>query len=231
MRLGADAPMLRVEPDEVPSPAPRVDAQRHWRVLPELDHRHGVPARDRGTLHPGHTRALPCAACAAPPAPATRPPPPPLGAARGPERETVRVRGDRALPPTLRPLPPPEARHAQRPPAPRSPTARPSRPCTPPPPATPLTSRQRILLALASLGDGPVTLAALAVRAWEQSPTTFGLRGCEATHPDSNRVWAKLSGTDGLGARGWCTRPAPGVVAITAEGRRIAASLAKGGAR
>lgn len=226
MNLLSDAPTVPVEPDETPSPAPSVDARRHWRVLPELDHRHGVTGRDRGVLHLGHSRTLPCAACAAPPAPATLAPPPPPRGPHGSERETVRVRGDRALPPTLRPLPPPEDRPVQ-----RRPTARPSRPRTPPPPPTPLNARQRILVALASLGDGPVTLASLAVRAWERDPSAFGLRGFEGTHPDSNRVWAKLSGADGLGALGWCTRPAPAQVEITEKGRRVAAALAKAGAR
>ena len=69
MDSSTGAPDCPVTPDEAPSPTPVVDARRHWRILPALDHRHGVPVRDRGVLHPGHTRALPCVACAAAPAP------------------------------------------------------------------------------------------------------------------------------------------------------------------
>lgn len=99
------------------------------------------------------------------------------------------------------------------------------------------TVRETILLALASLGVGPVSTSALVLATWARDPARFGLRGCETEHPDSNRVLAKLSGAGGLPALGWCRRPAPSTVQLTAKGRRAAAVRArkyaapKGGAR
>lgn len=84
---------------------PLLGAPGHWRVLPQLDPR-GI-----GQLFPGHTKATPCPGCAAPSARApqesratvapTAPQP-----STSAERPTVPVRGDRALPPTLRPVAP-----------------------------------------------------------------------------------------------------------------------------
>ena len=91
--------------------------------------------------------------------------------------------------------------------------------------------REAVLLALVSLGDRPVTLSTLVVRAWEREPSRFGLTGHADRYPDSNRVLAKLSGDDGIVVQGWCERTAIGVLVLTAKGRRHAATLATGGAR
>ncbi|MDO9016592.1 MAG: hypothetical protein Q8S73_24430 [Deltaproteobacteria bacterium] len=95
------------------------------------------------------------------------------------------------------------------------------------------TVREGILLALASLGDGPVAISALVVRAWEREPARFGLAGYVDRYPNSNAVQAKLCGRDGLVERGWCTRTGTGELTLTPKGRRHAASLAPamGGAR
>lgn len=94
------------------------------------------------------------------------------------------------------------------------------------------TVREGILLALASLGDGPVAIPALVVRAWEREPERFGLAGYADRHPDAGKVQAKLCGRDGIVERGWCTRTATSELTLTPKGRRHAASLAaaKGGA-
>jgi hypothetical protein len=86
--------------------------------------------------------------------------------------------------------------------------------------------REGILLALASLGDGPVAIPALVVRAWEREPERFGLAGYADRYPNSNAVQAKLCGRDGIVERGWCTRTGTGELTLTAKGRRHAASLA-----
>ncbi|MDO9016656.1 MAG: hypothetical protein Q8S73_43080 [Deltaproteobacteria bacterium] len=201
----------------------------HWKLLPQLDHRHGVPQRDRGVLFPGHTRGLPCPGCAsgrqtptvAPPSgPTARetlaPQSPPAAELPPAQRPTVPVRGDRAMPPTLRPVAaapqpaPPWAPVA----APATAAAAPARVTSPEGP----TVRARIVLALASMGPGPHDVNALVVAAWKRFPESFGLRGYESTYPDSGRVLSKLAGSDGVCGTGFCARVDGGRIRLTPYG-------------
>lgn len=232
---------------------PALDMGRpgHFRLLPQLD------PSGRGQLAAGHTQTSPCAACDRPrvvavvaaaqhPAPApkaqepralraTEPPPVALLPSISPasaERPTVPARGDRVLPPTLRPVVVPA------PPA-SSPKLgyfnRPLTPMPPPPvrvapPAAPrepghLTVRESILLALVALGEGPHDVSVLVVRAWKMFPERFGLRGYADTYPDANRVQSKLAGADGLVGMGWVARVDGGLVEVTKFGARRAKQL------
>ncbi|MEZ4395026.1 MAG: hypothetical protein R3A48_28445 [Polyangiales bacterium] len=69
------------------------------------------------------------------------------------------------------------------------------------------------------------TVEDLIVRAWEQFPESFALRGYHARHPDSNRVLAKLSGTDGLCGLGWLEHTDQRMYRITRKGRLVAKQL------
>lgn len=85
-----------------------------------------------------------------------------------------------------------------------------------------VTIRQRLLFAALRLRQ-PFEVHDLVVAAWRLYPATFGLLNHQ--HPDSHRVWAKLSGAGGLRAFGWVERLAPGRYQVTAAGRRIARGL------
>ena len=208
---------------------------QHWLVRPEWDARPG----GAGQLRAGHTLGR-CRACEVS---ATVPPPaplPPVAVAVG-ERPTARVAGDPALAPTLRPRP----RLSALPRPPRAPSLAPRVPVAPPAPALPsqsatpapeptpddaLNVRQAIVLALASLGDGPVSVGDLVVACWRRFPARFGLAGHVDAHPDSAKVQAKLSGAGGLADAGLVTRPEIGRVVLTPKGRALAARLAGGAA-
>ena len=86
----------------------------------------------------------------------------------------------------------------------------------------PETVRGRILIAAALVCEGKLTRPAITadviVRAWQEWPETFGLRGYAAQHPDSNRVAAKLSGVGGLVEEGWLSRPSAGELLLTRRG-------------
>lgn len=77
-----------------------------------------------------------------------------------------------------------------------------------------------------SRGDAllPFDDADLVVRAWELFPESFSMRGY--AHPDSNRVLAKLPGTDGLVGRGYLRRVSTSTYALTPRGVAHARTLA-----
>lgn len=204
----------------------------HWLVRPEHDGRTYLALARRGQLRPGHTMTLPCRRCAepvVPPAPRvvptvrTTPPPPSALPPRPPaERPTVPVRGDRAVPPTLRPVPVAQPR-----------TVAPVTPVTAVDaalgePLTPLvgpTVREALVMALASLGAGDHDVTELIVAAWKRWPERFGLRGYVALYPDANRVLAKLYGADGLFGMGVAKSRSEGRIEITTFGRQRARLL------
>ncbi|MBI2176681.1 hypothetical protein HYU40_05050 [Candidatus Woesearchaeota archaeon] len=68
------------------------------------------------------------------------------------------------------------------------------------------TLNERVLIAALSLSEGSVTTKFTAeeviVKAWEDDNSAFGLRGYESKFPDSNIVFTKLDGKDGLVAKG-----------------------------
>lgn len=91
-----------------------------------------------------------------------------------------------------------------------------------------LTVRQKILMAAVSLASDTeaFTVEDLIVRSWEQFPESFSLRGYQTRHPDSNRVLAKLSGTDGLCGLGWLEHSDQRMYRMTRKGRLVAKQLA-----
>lgn len=91
-----------------------------------------------------------------------------------------------------------------------------------------LTVRQKILMAAVSLASDAeaFTVEDLIVRSWEQFPESFSLRGYQTRHPDSNRVLAKLSGTDGLCGLGWLEHSDQRMYRMTRKGRLVAKQLA-----
>jgi len=92
------------------------------------------------------------------------------------------------------------------------------------------TVREKILAAAAGLPD-TFTRAQLVVAAWRLFPDTFSLRGVDESLPDSNAVYCKLSGVNGLTARGWLEPgEAESVYAVTRKGFGHAVVLGVDGA-
>lgn len=85
-----------------------------------------------------------------------------------------------------------------------------------------LTLREKILVAAIGLDAEVLDVSNLVVACWKRWPSTFGLRGYEARHPDANRVQAKLAGDDGVVGLGWLARHAQGELVVTPKGRRVA---------
>lgn len=78
-----------------------------------------------------------------------------------------------------------------------------------------LTLNDRILLSALEISSGDLnklfTVEELLVKTWESNKQAFGLRGYEESHPDSNKIFTKIDGKDGLVAKGL----------FTAKGERI----------
>lgn len=91
-----------------------------------------------------------------------------------------------------------------------------------------LSLRELILFAACDVARSGVdaTTARITVRVWQLAPERFGLAGFETSHPDSNRVLAKLSGREGLCAVGWLRRTAPNTLRVTRKGHAKLRSLA-----
>lgn len=90
-----------------------------------------------------------------------------------------------------------------------------------------LTVRQKILVAATALGDESEAFSVedLIVRTWNLFPESFSLRGYHAKHPDSNRVLAKLSGSDGLCGLGWLEHTDQRMYRVTRKGRLVSKQL------
>jgi len=91
-----------------------------------------------------------------------------------------------------------------------------------------LTVRQKILMAAVALSSDAESFSAegLIVKAWELFPESFALRGFDGKYPDSNRVLAKLSGSDGLCGLGWLEHTDQRTYRATKKGRIVARQLA-----
>ncbi len=91
-----------------------------------------------------------------------------------------------------------------------------------------LTVRQKILMAAVALSSDAESFSAegLIVKAWELYPESFALRGFDGKYPDSNRVLAKLSGSDGLCGLGWLEHTDQRTYRATKKGRLVARQLA-----
>lgn len=86
------------------------------------------------------------------------------------------------------------------------------------------TLRQKILIAAASIeGPGP-TREDIAARAWERFPEAFCMK--RYALPDTNAVYAKLFGTDGLVSRGLLDYE-DGAFSVTSKGRALVRVLLK----
>jgi hypothetical protein len=90
------------------------------------------------------------------------------------------------------------------------------------------TVPEKILLAAFQLeeqGQSPFSAEALIVTAWQKYPRTFGLKGYDEQHPDSNKVLASIMGEKGLTRRGWLSKPGQKLYVLTADGRRVVRRL------
>lgn len=93
------------------------------------------------------------------------------------------------------------------------------------------TVPEKILLAAFQLeeqGHSPFSAEALIVTAWQKYPRTFGLKGYDEQHPDSNKVLASIMGEKGLTRRGWLSKPGQKMYLLTHDGRRIVRRLLHG---
>ena len=93
------------------------------------------------------------------------------------------------------------------------------------------TLPEKILLAgshLEEQGQSPFSAEALIVAAWQKYPRTFGLKGYEERHPDSNKVLAGIMGEKGLPRRGWLAKVGQKLYALTREGRQVVRRLQQG---
>jgi hypothetical protein len=98
-------------------------------------------------------------------------------------------------------------------------------------PVSECTLPEKILLAasgLEELGQSPFPAEALIVAAWQKYPRTFGLKGFEEKHPDSNKVLASLMGEKGLARRGWLLKAGQKLYQLTREGRQVVQRLQQG---
>lgn len=96
---------------------------------------------------------------------------------------------------------------------------------------TEATLPEKILLAAAQLeeqGQTPFTAEALIVTSWEKYPRTFGLKGFEEKHPDSNKVLASIMGEKGLARRGWLNKAGQKLYTLTREGKAVVRRLLTG---
>ncbi len=90
-----------------------------------------------------------------------------------------------------------------------------------------LTVRQKILVSAVaqSTDSDSFTVEDLVVGTWKLFPESFSLKGY-TQYPDSNRVLAKLSGTDGLCGLGWLEHTDQRTYQVTRKGRVVAKQLA-----
>ncbi len=68
----------------------------------------------------------------------------------------------------------------------------------------------------------------LVVAAWKESPESFGLRGYESSHPDSNRTLAPLCGNRGLVAQGWLVKHPDRYYGLSKAGSEQVREMANG---
>ena len=95
-----------------------------------------------------------------------------------------------------------------------------------------LTLADYVLLASLDLTNGDLeknfTAEELLVASWRRNPEAFGLRGFEREHPDSNKLYTRLDGRDGLVARGLFVKAGERVLRLTSAGLAAGASLHPG---
>lgn len=91
-----------------------------------------------------------------------------------------------------------------------------------------LTAPQKVLMAahhLESQGQTPFSAEALIMASWSGNFHTFGLKGFEDQHPDSNRVLSCIMGEKGLARRGWLTKVGQKLYSLSQDGQDEVARL------
>ena len=92
-----------------------------------------------------------------------------------------------------------------------------------------LTLNEKILVAAFVLQEGDVhkkfTAEELLIEVWKQDKGAFGLRNHESKYPDSNKLFTKLDGKDGLVRKGLLKKVADRTYNITPAGMSLAISL------
>ena len=92
-----------------------------------------------------------------------------------------------------------------------------------------LTLNDKILLAAFSLCEEDIkrkfTAEDLIIKSWEQDKAAFGLRNYEKAHPDSNKLYTKLDGKDGLVRKGLLKKVADRTYIFTEAGLSLAISI------
>jgi hypothetical protein len=90
------------------------------------------------------------------------------------------------------------------------------------------TVPEKVLMAahlLEERGQSPFSAEALVVSAWQKYPKSFGLKGYEEHHPDSNKVLTAIMGEKGLAKRGWLLKVGRKLYSLTREGRLVVRRL------
>lgn len=94
---------------------------------------------------------------------------------------------------------------------------------------TGLTLTDYVLLASLKITEGSIektfTAEELLVEVWKMTPGVFGLRGFEQSYPDSNKLYTKIDGKDGLVRRGVFAKVGERTLQLTASGLAAAARL------
>ena len=89
----------------------------------------------------------------------------------------------------------------------------------------------KVLLAALECSHGNVnqsfTAEALLVTAWTADKRAFGLRGFEESHPDSNKLYTKIDGKDGLVAKGLLQAEGERTLRITDSGLGRALTISR----
>ena len=90
-----------------------------------------------------------------------------------------------------------------------------------------LTVVDKLLLAAQKLQRTSKAFSAedLVVTAWRMYPDTFGLSGYADQHPDSNRVFTKIMGSEGLRGKGWLRKVGVKQYRLTQKGLADAEAL------
>ena len=92
-----------------------------------------------------------------------------------------------------------------------------------------LTLNEKILIAAFVLQGGDLhkkfTAEDLLIEVWKQDTGAFGLRNYESRYPDSNKLFTKLDGKDGLVRKGILKKVADRTYTITPAGMSLATSL------
>lgn len=78
-------------------------------------------------------------------------------------------------------------------------------------------SHRELILAVAVTLPSQFTKPGLAVACWRAHPAEFGMRAYDL--PDTQRVYSKLDGMQGVVARGWIHRMPDGLYYVTQAGR------------